>query len=89
MSSTGVRRALFNKREGGGDRHSSWHNLIQIGDDDSWQRQKQKQAETSLVKKQESYISQLEKETMFCREQLVNVLGQMKEVLAEKDSQSR
>jgi hypothetical protein len=36
-----------------------------MGENDSWQRQQQKQAKTSLVKKQESYISQLEKETMF------------------------
>ena len=45
--------------------------------------------EVALVRKQESYISQLEKETQFCREQLANVLAQMREVLAEKEAMSR
>ena len=31
----------------------------------------------------------VEKETQFCREQLANVLAQMREVLAEKEAMSR
>ena len=42
-----------------------------------------------MVQKQESYIAQLEKETHFCREQLANVLAQMREVLTEKEAMSR
>ena len=45
--------------------------------------------EVALVRKQESYIAQLEKETQFCREQLANVLAQMREVLTEKEAMSR
>ena len=41
------------------------------------------------MRKQESYIAQLEKETEFCREQLASVLAQTREVLAEKEVQSR
>ena len=41
------------------------------------------------MQKQESYIVQLEKETHFCREQLANVLAQMREVLTEKEAMSR
>ena len=45
--------------------------------------------EVALVRKQELYIAQLEKETQFCREQLANVLAQMREVLTEKEAMSR
>ena len=45
--------------------------------------------EVALLRKQESYIAQLENETHFCREQLANVLAQMREVLSEKEAMSR
>ena len=45
--------------------------------------------EVALLRKQESYIAQLENETNFCREELANVLAQMREVLTEKEAMSR
>lgn len=43
-----------------------------------------RQEEVSLIKKQEHYIKQLERESTFCREQLSIVLQNVKDVLNEQ-----
>ena len=62
------------------ERHNSWHNLVQIDD----QHPAANMEELALVAKQEKYIAQLEKETVFCREQLSFVLQNVKDVLNER-----
>ncbi len=72
------------ERERERERHNSWHNLTHIGPGD-----RGKEEELSLLAKQEQYIKQLEKETVFCRQQLAFVLQNVKSVLTEKESFQR
>lgn len=85
---SGVRRALFidddpDKMQDG-KRYNSWHNLAYPGGDVSTADEEPTLSRPagelrSLIERQELYISQLEKETRFCREQLGNVLAQVQE----------
>lgn len=66
--------------------------LCMIYDDCLWSRyvsSPQIAEELSLLQRQEAYIAQLEKETSFCRDQLSYVLRHVKDVLREKETQSR
>ena len=67
------------RNSGNRTRYNSWHNLEYLGS--------QEEEELLLIKKQENYIAQLEKEMEFCREQLKNVFGQVKGLLGEKGQQ--
>ncbi|XP_020710941.2 serologically defined colon cancer antigen 8 homolog [Athalia rosae] len=40
----------------------------------------------SFIEKQEEYIEQLEKESQYCRDELGNLLGKVREVVAENDT---
>ena len=55
---------------------ASWHNLVHIDED---------HRELGLIRKQESYIKQLEKEVDFSREQLTFVLHNFKDVVLNED----
>ncbi|EZA60458.1 Serologically defined colon cancer antigen 8-like protein [Ooceraea biroi] len=41
---------------------------------------------TSFIERQEDYIEQLERESQYCRDELMNLLGRVKEVVAENDA---
>lgn len=76
-----VKRALFQKNNNSErERHSSWHNLEHMDVNNQ---------EVSLIKRQEAYIAQLEKETRFCREQLTQVLQHVRSVLSEKEAEKQ
>ncbi|CAB3370974.1 Hypothetical predicted protein [Cloeon dipterum] len=40
----------------------------------------------NYMEKQEEYIDQLEKESQYCREEMANLMGKMKEVMCENDN---
>ncbi len=65
-------------------KHNSWHNLLQI--DNEVETDVDNKEELLLIRRQEDYIKQLEKETLFCRRELSSVLQNVKRVLQEKEA---
>ncbi len=74
-----ARKKLFRNRE----RCNSWHNLTHIDSNDRGTDfdATNRAEELALLTHQEKYIKQLEREMIFCREQLAFVLSNVKGVL--------